>query len=88
MSMSELDATVRDAIESSPGFDPDFDNITALEIIRTNQEFDGLHVYVHAVVVTTPDELETNDRVPVETLQVIVRDGEVISVERLSLHHI
>ena len=86
MSMSEIDATVRDAIESRPGFDPDYDEITSLTIVRTNNEFDGNHVYIHAVVITRVDDIDSDQRVPVETIQVIVRDDEIVSVERLSLH--
>ena len=76
----------RDAIEDSPGFDPDMDDITYIQVIRSSQEIDGEHIYVHAVVVTDVDELQVDTRVPVETVQVIIRDLEVISTERLSLH--
>lgn len=86
MSMSEIDATVRDAIESRKGFDPDYDEITALQIVRTNRPFGETHVYVHAVIVTTVDEIDSDVRVPVETLEIILRNDEVVSVERLSLH--
>lgn len=75
-----------DAIESAPGFDPDYDEVSSLNEIRSAVEPDGLHVYVHAVVVTTVDSIDSDRRVPVETIQVIIRDGEVISTERLSLH--
>lgn len=86
MSHSEIDAIVRDAIESRNAFDPDYDRITSLEIVRTNRPFGETHVYVHAVVMTTVDELDSDRRTPVETLEIIVRDNDVVSVERLSLH--
>ena len=70
------------AVEYRDAFDPDFDRITSLEVIREH----GDHVYVHVVVMTDVDPIDADPRVPVETIQVIIRAGVVVSTERLSLH--
>ena len=86
MKMSDIDATVRETIESRDAFDPDYDRITSAEIVRSSRAHGQDYTVVHAVVMTSVDEIDPDGRVPVETLQVVLHDDTVVSVERLSLH--
>lgn len=89
MSHSDVDAIVRDAIESRDAFDPDYDYIAFLDVTRDYFAASMHMIHVFAVVRTRTDELDPADRPsPVETLEIIVRDNEVVSVERISLHHL
>lgn len=86
MSMSDIDANVRDAIENRDAFDPDFDRITSAEIVRSSRAHGIDYTIVHVVVMTVDPDIDV--RVPVETLQVVLHDETVVSIERLSLHSI
>lgn len=88
MSMSDIDAIVRETIENRESFDPEYDRITSAEIVRSSRAHGVDYTLVHVVVMTAVDSIDTDQRVPVETLQVVLHDDVPVSIERLSLHNL